>query len=173
MSDLPIQNQPANLTGTNMKSLRDMRERNRHTRAAFQFLTDMKNAGQIDLDEFDEQKLISFLIPNSTNSGSIEIKFYRNSKPASVNLFAKMGRNTNGEQNYRIEYKSWDATTNPLNEPPDGWKFTGLKPEPKAEVAAPINPRRERSRREEPVISSMESFNPKWLLAMKELLYGK
>jgi hypothetical protein len=158
--------EPTNLTGKSMKSLRDMRDKNRHTKAAFKFLTDLKDAEQVDLDEFGDQKIIEYEIPN-TSGTSIEIKFLRNEKPELVNLVAKR------EIVYSITHKSWDKDNkNKLDNPPDEWKFS--YPKPAEPEPAPIPKGSERARRivDAPIIVQTENMNPKWLLAMKELIYG-
>jgi hypothetical protein len=165
--------EPLNLTGTTMKSLRDMRNRNRHTRAAFQFLTDLKNAGQVDLDEFGDQKITKYEIPN-TSGTSIDIRFLRNGKSASANVFAQVGKDSNGNQKYRIDFKSWDPIDSPLDQPSDGWKFFHNPVQEKPEEAAPaVSIRRERELRSPPQFTPENTMNPKWLNAMKEMLYGK
>jgi hypothetical protein len=168
-------NQPASFTGTTMKSLRDKnnsRKSNRHIRGAFQFLTDLKNAGQVDLDEFGDQKLVKYEISNSSGT-STEIQFKRNGVSVSANIFAQMGQDANGNQKYRIDFKSWDPIDSPLDQPSDGWKFFHNPVQEKPEEAPAVSIRRERELRNPPQFTPENTMNPKWLNAMKEMLYGK
>lgn len=157
----------SHITGKTMKSLRDIRDKNRHTKAAFQFLSDLKAAKQVDLDEFGDQKITSYEIPN-TSGTSIEIKFLRNETEVYVNLVAKR------EKIYSITHKSWDDTDNELDNPSDGWKFS--KKAPPEPEPAPAAKGSERSRRTidpgDEISIQIENMNPKWILAMKELIYG-
>jgi hypothetical protein len=137
-----------------------------------QFINDLHNARQIDVDDFGDPRLLNY----RRADGGYDVTFKRNKKNAKATIV--LGRLS--VEGYTVVFKSWDPDPqNPLDQPPDGWKRDD--PEAPPEIPEIPNPRSERRKRiiqpdgepPPPAMTPMEGFAGRFLEATKNLIYGK
>lgn len=150
---------PANTIDTLMARSGNMREGN-----LYKFVRDLKDAGQIDLDEFNQPKITDY----TSISGGWDLRFIRNGKNAKANI-RNARLSLSEDPAYVITFKSWDPDNAdaPLDSPSDGWSGVG--------PAKPGEEPKERAKRtvDGPIMTFEGGIRENFLRAAMEIIHGK